>query len=54
MGLTPQIEPNRIEIPASSSFTGKGKTSTIPFKEIGIGLAMGIAGVILIKQLSKK
>ena len=56
MGLTPQIQPQRIEIPASSNFDGdsKGKLSTVPIKEIAIGLAVGVAGVVLIKQLTKK
>jgi len=54
MGLTPKISPQRIEVPASS-FTGDGsKTTTFPWKEIGIGLGVGVAGVILVKQLSKK
>ena len=54
MGLAPKLSAQRIEVPASS-FTGDGsKTTTFPWKEIGIGLGVGIAGVILVKQLSKK
>jgi len=55
MGLTPKLSPQRIEVPASS-FSGSkdGQTTTIPWMQIGIGLGVGIAGVILVKQLSKK
>ena len=50
MGLAPKLSPNRIEIPASN-FSGSGKSTTIPYKEIGIGLAVGIAGVLLVKNI---
>ena len=55
MGLTPKLSPQRIEVPASR-FSGSkdGQTTTIPWMQIGIGLGVGIAGVILVKQLSKK
>ena len=51
LGLSPKITPNRIEVPASNFTGGSGKSTTIPYKEIGIGLAVGIAGVLLVKNI---
>jgi len=58
MGLSPTIENQKITVPARSSFSNaeggkKNIIKSVPWKEVGIGLAVAVAGIVIYKQVSK-
>ena len=59
MGLSPEIQDQKIRIPARSNFSNadgskvKVALSSVPWKEIGIGTVVAVAGIVIYKQLNK-